>query len=47
MTWPPPPRLAFLAYITGKISKAEFEYLTKLWNEKNKIKQLVEVTGNE
>ena len=34
MIYPPPPGLAFLAYQFGNISKAEFEWCLKKWNEK-------------
>lgn len=34
MQFPPPPGLAFLAYMSGSISKAEWMYLVRLWEEK-------------
>lgn len=34
MTYPPPPGLVFLAFEYGKITKAEFDHMIKLWKEK-------------
>lgn len=42
MIYPPPPGLAFLAYMSGSITKAEFLYLTKLWHEKHRLETLEE-----
>lgn len=36
MIYPPPLGLIFLAYQFGSISKAEFEHMIKLWQEKHK-----------
>jgi hypothetical protein len=35
MIFPPPPGLAFLAYIYGSISKDEYLDLVKLWRERH------------
>lgn len=35
MIYPPPPSLALLAYQFGSISKAEFEWRVKKWNEEH------------
>ena len=35
MIYPPPPGLVFLAYQFGSITKAELEYMLKLWHEKH------------
>ncbi len=35
MEFPPPPGNAFLAYISGSISRSEFLELTKLWEDKH------------
>ena len=35
MQFPPPPGLAFLAYMSGSISREEYLELIKMWEEKH------------
>lgn len=34
MQFPPPPGLAFLAYMSGRISRKEYLELVRMWKEK-------------
>ena len=38
MQFPPPPGLAFLAYMSGSISREEYLELVRMWREKEAAK---------
>lgn len=46
MTYPPPPMLAFIAYMYGHITAKEYERMIKLWEEKHKTEPPKEVSGD-